>query len=270
MLLSCLGMDGSYLLFVEERDCGGKTRNAQNGGNDQRDDVGIGGFQAVDKRISVGQTGGKICPDLGNDAYEVAPKYEAARSQKNPRPRLGDHREQHRQRDDAQPEDPPANRREKKAFRNGIVPEIGVIAVGDPEAKPVAQGPQKNHDKRLGQDHLVSAQPLGQGQQEGSRAILLGKDTALQQNENGERHGDILEKLDPGIQGGHRNYRNGHAALGQRIRQGLDVARDLQAKEEYFNTTRNAKVDKDDLFVMDIIRQEVKNEDSRLQRNIRR
>ena len=48
------------------------------------------------------------------------------------------------------------------------------------------------------------------------------------------------------------------------------VARDLQAKEEYFNTTRNAKVDKNDLFVMDIIRQEVKNEDSRLQRNIRR
>ena len=48
------------------------------------------------------------------------------------------------------------------------------------------------------------------------------------------------------------------------------VARDLRAKEEYFNTTRNAKVDKEDLFVMDIIRQEVKNEDSRLQRNIRR
>ena len=45
-------------------------------------------------------------------------------------------------------------------------------------------------------------------------------------------------------------------------------ARDLQAKEEYFNTTRNAKVDKDDLFVMDIIRQEVKNDDPRIQRNI--
>ena len=30
------------------------------------------------------------------------------------------------------------------------------------------------------------------------------------------------------------------------------------------------QTNKDDLFVMDIIRQEVKNEDSRLQRNIRR
>ncbi len=48
------------------------------------------------------------------------------------------------------------------------------------------------------------------------------------------------------------------------------MARDLQAKEEYLNTTRNTKVDKDDLFIMDIIRQEVKNDDSRIQRNILR
>ncbi len=48
------------------------------------------------------------------------------------------------------------------------------------------------------------------------------------------------------------------------------VARDLQAREEYQNTTRNIKVDKDDLFIMDIIRQEVKNDDSRIQRNILR
>lgn len=46
------------------------------------------------------------------------------------------------------------------------------------------------------------------------------------------------------------------------------VARDLQAREEYQNTTRNIKIDKDDLFIMDIIRQEVKNDDSRIQRNI--
>ena len=48
------------------------------------------------------------------------------------------------------------------------------------------------------------------------------------------------------------------------------VARDLQAREEYQNTTRNTKVDKDDLFIMDIIRQEVKNDDPRIQRNILR
>ena len=48
------------------------------------------------------------------------------------------------------------------------------------------------------------------------------------------------------------------------------VARNLKAKEDYFNATRNAKVDKDDLFIMDIIRQEVKNDDPRIQRNIRR
>lgn len=46
------------------------------------------------------------------------------------------------------------------------------------------------------------------------------------------------------------------------------VARDLQAREEYLNTTRNIKVDKDDLFIMDIIRQEVKNDDARIQRTI--
>lgn len=48
------------------------------------------------------------------------------------------------------------------------------------------------------------------------------------------------------------------------------LARDLQAREEYQNTTRNIKVNKDDLFIMDIIRQEVKNDDPRIQRNILR
>lgn len=48
------------------------------------------------------------------------------------------------------------------------------------------------------------------------------------------------------------------------------VNRDLKAREEYQNTKRNIKVDKNDLFVMDIIRQEVKNDDPRIQRNISR
>lgn len=47
-------------------------------------------------------------------------------------------------------------------------------------------------------------------------------------------------------------------------------ARDLEAREEYRNTTRISNVTPDDLFIMDIIRQEVKNNDSRIQRNISR
>ena len=47
-------------------------------------------------------------------------------------------------------------------------------------------------------------------------------------------------------------------------------ARDLQAKKEYSETTKYSDVTKDDLFVMDIIRQEVKNDDPRIQRNISR
>ncbi len=46
------------------------------------------------------------------------------------------------------------------------------------------------------------------------------------------------------------------------------VARDLQAREEYQHTARSIKVDRDDLFIMDIIRQEVKNDDARIQRNL--
>lgn len=48
------------------------------------------------------------------------------------------------------------------------------------------------------------------------------------------------------------------------------VAQDLRAREEYQNITRNIKVNKDDLFIMDIIRQEVTNNDPRIQRNILR
>lgn len=42
--------------------------------------------------------------------------------------------------------------------------------------------------------------------------------------------------------------------------------RDMQARNDYVETTKNLVVDSDDLFVMDIIRQEVKNDDPRLQR----
>lgn len=47
------------------------------------------------------------------------------------------------------------------------------------------------------------------------------------------------------------------------------VARDRSAREEYLTATRNTEVSRDDLFVMDIIRQEVKNDDPRIQRTIR-
>lgn len=46
--------------------------------------------------------------------------------------------------------------------------------------------------------------------------------------------------------------------------------RDLKAKEEYRETTKHSSVTKDDLFIMDIIRQEVKNDDPRIQRNLSR
>lgn len=47
-------------------------------------------------------------------------------------------------------------------------------------------------------------------------------------------------------------------------------ARDLMAKEEYREATKLSNVTQDDLFIMDIIRQEVKNDDPRIQRNISR
>ena len=47
-------------------------------------------------------------------------------------------------------------------------------------------------------------------------------------------------------------------------------ARDLTAKEEYREATKLSSVTQDDLFIMDIIRQEVKNDDPRIQRNISR
>ena len=47
-------------------------------------------------------------------------------------------------------------------------------------------------------------------------------------------------------------------------------ARDLMAKEEYREATKFSSVTQDDLFIMDIIRQEVKNDDPRIQRNISR
>lgn len=48
------------------------------------------------------------------------------------------------------------------------------------------------------------------------------------------------------------------------------IARDLKAREDYINTTKKQQIRNDDLFVMDIIRQEVKNDDPRIQRNISR
>lgn len=47
-------------------------------------------------------------------------------------------------------------------------------------------------------------------------------------------------------------------------------ARDLMAKEEYRETTKISTVTQNDLFIMDIIRYEVKNDDPRIQRNLSR
>ena len=47
-------------------------------------------------------------------------------------------------------------------------------------------------------------------------------------------------------------------------------ARDRQAKQEYFEATKNSMVGPEDLFIMDIIRQEVKNDDPRIQRTLSR
>jgi len=47
-------------------------------------------------------------------------------------------------------------------------------------------------------------------------------------------------------------------------------ARDLLAREEYREATRLSSITENDLFIMDIIRQEVKNDDPRIQRNISR
>ena len=44
----------------------------------------------------------------------------------------------------------------------------------------------------------------------------------------------------------------------------------LMAREEYREATKFSSVTQDDLFIMDIIRQEVKNDDPRIQRNISR
>ena len=48
------------------------------------------------------------------------------------------------------------------------------------------------------------------------------------------------------------------------------LARDLLAREEYREATRLSSITENDLFIMDIIRQEVKNDDPRIQRNISR
>ena len=46
------------------------------------------------------------------------------------------------------------------------------------------------------------------------------------------------------------------------------IARDLKARQEYQNTTKYNKISPNDLFVMDIIRQGVKNDDARIQRTL--
>ena len=46
------------------------------------------------------------------------------------------------------------------------------------------------------------------------------------------------------------------------------VARDLKARQEYQNTTKYINISANDLFIIDIIRQGVKNDDARIQRTI--
>jgi hypothetical protein len=44
--------------------------------------------------------------------------------------------------------------------------------------------------------------------------------------------------------------------------------RDKQAREQYFNQERKSARHSDDIFMLDILREEMKRDDARLQRNI--
>ena len=87
-----------------------------------------------------------------------------------------------------------------------------------------------------------------------SNAMELGK-LGIQVVLHSEKAFEKLKYIDNSIADNETYYTKRHA-------------RDLQARQEYFETTRNTGVTRDDLFIMDIIRQEVKNDDPRIQRNI--
>lgn len=89
-----------------------------------------------------------------------------------------------------------------------------------------------------------------------SNAMELGK-LGIQVVLHSERAFDRLRYVESTIADNETYYTKRHA-------------RDLQAKQEYLETTRKTNVAPDDLFIMDIIRQEVKNDDPRLQRNLPR
>lgn len=44
------------------------------------------------------------------------------------------------------------------------------------------------------------------------------------------------------------------------------MTRDFQARESYWNAIKNSRTYRDDIFVMDILREEIKNDDTRIQR----
>ena len=89
-----------------------------------------------------------------------------------------------------------------------------------------------------------------------SRAMELGK-LGIQVVLHSQKAFDQLKYIESTIADNETYYTKRHA-------------RDLLAREEYRETTRLSSVTQNDLFVMDIIRQEVKNDDPRIQRNISR
>ena len=89
-----------------------------------------------------------------------------------------------------------------------------------------------------------------------SRAMELGK-LGIQVVLHSEKAFDQLKYIESTVADNETYYTKRHA-------------RDLIARDEYREATKLSSVTQKDLFIMDIIRQEVKNDDPRIQRNISR
>ena len=89
-----------------------------------------------------------------------------------------------------------------------------------------------------------------------SRAMELGK-LGIQVVLHSEKAFDQLKYIESTVADNETYYTKRHA-------------RDLIARDEYREATKLSSVTQNDLFIMDIIRQEVKNDDPRIQRNISR
>ena len=168
------------LFFIHDRDACRDTDHAERDGDQDGFRIFSRLLCADHQSCGLHERGRYEFGYLRENFQNIREQDRAARAEQDARAVFGQGREQHKEANGKDTEEPPMERGGHETDGNTVIPEIRVIGIGDAEAEPIAARPYGKHKKCFCQHDLIAIKSLGQHKDQRSRLVFLGKDTAVE------------------------------------------------------------------------------------------